>query len=150
MSEIEKKTLEELEEDQVYEYLIKECSSLLGKMEQTLKKKGLNHDKSKMSINSQYNDLIGDISQRNFLRDVDLDKEDPEKLREKLLNEKKILEDQFLDVNIDIQKKKNQLADFQEELNKTNKDIEEVDNQIHEKTGFIQFLEENIDSLKKK
>lgn len=148
------------DEQILYEYLLKDCSNLTQQIEELLKETTQEKSKKSKNLSNNFeNEKIYEekiesvylktepapkIGDDDYLDEID----DYNKQKENLLKEKKLLEDQFLDINIDIQKKAKQLSDFQEEIKKTKLEISSVENQLKEKTGFIQILEEQIESLK--
>ena len=157
----------ELEDKELYDYLIKECNTLSQQIEELLKEnvdaprksknpptnfvteqhfeeKQENYENNTYTVNEpiEKNELNGENEEAE-----EKEKEDYKKKKELLLNQKKIIEDQFLDVNIDIQKKAKQLSDFEETIKKTKMEISICDKQIKEKTEFIQFLDEQIRGL---
>jgi len=152
------------DEKDLYEYLLKDCSSLTQQIEELLKE---NVEPTKKTAKNQANFVTEpnfDEKQENYelatnlksdpnekmdlnIEEVEEKKEDYTKKKEALLNQKKYIEDQFLDINIDIQKKAKQLSDFQDTIKKTKMEISTCDKQIKEKSEFIQFLEEQIRGL---
>ena len=154
---------QEKEEKEIYDFLLKECSMLSQQIEELLKENVDAPKKSKIQPNvvtepnfeekpenydlrTDPNEKI-DINGENEELEEKEDQDDYKKKKEALLNQKKYLEDQFLDINIDIQKKANQLRDFEETIKRTKMEIGTCDKQIKEKTEFIQFLEEQINAL---
>lgn len=155
---------ESINEQYLYDYLLKDCISLTQQIEELLKESTLTNQKKPkvLSINFESERISEEKLERGhnalYLKTEPSAKmeeeeendnmEEIKKRKEHLLKEKKNLEDQFLDTNIDIQRKGKQLGDFQEEIKKTQGEIETMDKQIKEKTDFVQFLEDQISSLK--
>jgi len=80
-------------------------------------------------------------------KDLSEDQSDHQLVQDKLYEEKKRLEDMFLEINIDIQKKRKMLGfyfcilgDSNNELDKTQKITDKLDKKILEKIEFIEFL----------
>lgn len=158
--------MDSISEHDLYEFLLKDCTSLTQQIEELLKENVEPAKKSQKNQNNfmteqnfeekpenfeknQNQNLQTDINEKIDLNDDEAEekKSDYTKKKEALLNQKKYIEDQFLDINIDIQKKAKQLSDFQETIKKTKLEISTCDKQIKEKSDFIQFLEQQIDSL---
>lgn len=157
--------MDSISEHDLYEFLLKDCTSLTQQIEELLKENVEPAKKSQKNQNNfmteqnfeekpenfeknQNQNLQTDINEKIDLNDeAEEKKSDYTKKKEALLNQKKYIEDQFLDINIDIQKKAKQLSDFQETIKKTKLEISTCDKQIKEKSDFIQFLEQQIDSL---
>lgn len=155
---------QDIDEKEIYEYLVKECSTLVQQVEELLKENQESPKKTKNQSSSTTNEHFYDEKQEiqsimksepiEKLVENDEDNEECEekvdykKKKEQLLGQKKYLEDKFLDINIDIQKKAKQLSDFEESIKKTKNEIVNCDKQIKEKTEFIQFLEKQISGMK--
>lgn len=154
--------ISELDEKEIYDFLLKECNTLTQQIEELLKENLESPKKSKNQanpINEQFYDektdnqgqIKGDLIEKfpeNEEEIENIDEKDYQKRKEALLNQKKYLEDKFLDINIDIQKKAKQLSDFEETIKKTKIEINNCDKQLKEKTEFIQFLETQIQGIK--
>ena len=155
--------MDSISEHDLYEFLLKDCTSLTQQIEELLKENVEPAKKSQKNQNNFITEQTFEEKPENFENNqnvrtdinekIDLNDEGEEKKtdytkkKEALLNQKKYIEDQFLDINIDIQKKAKQLSDFQETIKKTKNEISTCDKQIKEKSDFIQFLEQQIDSL---
>lgn len=151
----------EIEDRELYEFLLKDCASLTQQIEELLKEsvepvrkstktqQALMADPGFEDKPESFDSAAGAKPEQAELNEDEAEekKEDYTKKKEALLSQKKYLEDQFLDINIDIQKKAKQLTDFQETVKKTKMEIAGCDRQIKEKTEFIQFLEEQIRGL---
>lgn len=156
--------IQNFDEKEIYEYLVKECSALVQQVEELLKENQESPKKIKNQSSSTATEHFYEEKQdiQNLMKSEPIEKlvendEDNEeceekidykKKKEQLLCQKKYLEDKFLDINIDIQKKAKQLSDFEESIKKTKNEITNCDKQIKEKTEFIQFLEKQISGMK--
>lgn len=154
---------ESINQQYLYDFLLKDCISLTQQIEELLRESTITNQKKPkiLSINFEREQISEEKMEKNqttlYLKTEPSPKmeeeendnmEEIKKKKEHLLKEKKNLEDQFLDTNIDIQRKGKQLGDFQDEIKKTQEEIENLDKQIKEKTDFVQFLEDQISSLK--
>ncbi len=155
---------EPINEQYLYDYLLKDCISLTQQIEELLKESTLANKKTKvLSINLESERiseekfeksqsgmyLKTEPSPKMLEQDENDTAEEIKKRKENLLKDKKNLEDQFLEINIDIQRKGKQLGDFQDEIKKTETEIIALDKQIKEKTAFVQLLESQIYNKKK-
>lgn len=144
----------DIDEKELYDYLLKDCAGLTQQIEELLKEnidppgkhKPLlpeheTNEYSQFNLKSETNEKIGENVE------IEDSTDDYKKKKEALLNQKKYIEDQFLDINIDIQKKAKQLSDFEETIKRTKMEIGICDKGIKEKSEFIQFLEEQIRAL---
>ncbi|EAS07730.1 hypothetical protein TTHERM_00497840 (macronuclear) [Tetrahymena thermophila SB210] len=144
---------DDITEEEMYEFLQKECEDLIDQYEKIRQE---NEQEFKLSENhlNRYTEQqnedeneFGSNPEFNIPENLD-SKEDIEKYKDKLLEEKRALESQFIDVNIDIQRKKRQIEDFHSELENTKKGIQLMESKIQEKDKAIKILEEHIEKFK--
>eukprot|EP00828_Plagiopyla_frontata_P029099 TRINITY_DN37643_c0_g1_i1.p2 TRINITY_DN37643_c0_g1~~TRINITY_DN37643_c0_g1_i1.p2 ORF type:complete len:151 (+),score=37.74 TRINITY_DN37643_c0_g1_i1:204-656(+) len=126
-------------DEDIYKFLVKDCQQLFDDIGEQQK------------LNTELNQLMSDqrsqchsVSEQIGIKALD---QQFEKQKALLLSEKKMLENQFLDIMLDIQKKKKQYVNFQDQLDSTNQNIMKNEKTLKEKQQFIQFLESEIENL---